>query len=135
MFLLGISVSKGLNARRLYTSFGVNGLSKVHAKVKFTIEEAMKTNRGSRGIDRGSRGIVYSFLNLGARWGWSSTSRPGRLTPGTHCTEGWVDSRAGLDWCGKSHPHRVRFPDRPARRQSLYRLSYPAHTCIILKPY
>jgi hypothetical protein len=28
---------------------------------------------------------------------------PGKR-PGTHCTEGWVDSRAGLDGCGKSRP-------------------------------
>ena len=33
--------------------------------------------------------------------------------------------RAGLDRCGKSRPHRdIRSPDRPARSQSLYRLSY-----------
>ena len=32
--------------------------------------------------------------------------------------------RAGLDWCGKSRPTGIRSPDRPARRQSLYRLSY-----------
>jgi hypothetical protein len=24
--------------------------------------------------------------------------------PGTRCVEGWVDLRAGLDECGKSHP-------------------------------
>ena len=35
--------------------------------------------------------------------------------------------RAGLDWCGKSRPTGIRSPDPPARRQSLYRLSYPAH--------
>ena len=35
--------------------------------------------------------------------------------------------RAGLDWCGKSRPTGIRSPDRPARRQSLYRLRYPAH--------
>ena len=28
---------------------------------------------------------------------------PGKR-PGTHCTEGWVSPRAGLDWCGKSPP-------------------------------
>jgi hypothetical protein len=27
-------------------------------------------------------------------------------TPGTHCIVGWVGPRAGLDWCGKSCPHR-----------------------------
>ena len=34
--------------------------------------------------------------------------------------------RAGLDECGKSrHPTGIRSPDRPARSESLYRLSYP----------
>jgi len=38
-----------------------------------------------------------------------------------------VGLRAGLDWCGKSRPTGNRSPDRPARRQSLYRLRYQAH--------
>ena len=50
-----------------------------------------------------------------------------RERPGTHCTGGWVGLRAGVDWCGKSRPTGIRSPDSPARRQSLYRLSYPAH--------
>jgi len=29
-----------------------------------------------------------------------------------------VGLRAGLDWCGKSHPTGIRSPDRPAHRQS-----------------
>ena len=32
--------------------------------------------------------------------------------------------RAGLDKCGISRPHRDSIPGRPARSQSLYRLSY-----------
>ena len=40
--------------------------------------------------------------------------------------------RAGLDWCGKSRPTGIRSPDRPARRQSLYRLRDPAHYYIII---
>jgi hypothetical protein len=48
---------------------------------------------------------------------------------GTHCTGGWVGLRAGRDRCGKSPPTGIRSPDRPARRQSLYRLRYPAHPC------
>jgi len=36
-----------------------------------------------------------------------------------------VDPRAGLDGCGKSRPHRDSIPDRPARSESLYQLSYP----------
>jgi len=39
-----------------------------------------------------------------------------------------VGLRAGLDRCGKSRPTGIRFPDRPARRQSLYRLSYRAYS-------
>jgi len=50
-----------------------------------------------------------------------------RERPGTYCTGGWVGLRAGLDWCGESRPTGIRSPDRPARRQSLYRLRYPAH--------
>ena len=50
-----------------------------------------------------------------------------RERPGTHCTGGWVGLRAGLDWCGKYRPTGIRSPDRPARRQSLYRLHYPAY--------
>jgi hypothetical protein len=33
---------------------------------------------------------------------------------------------------GKSHPHQDSIPDLPARSQSLYRLSYPAHPIIII---
>ena len=51
-----------------------------------------------------------------------------RERPGTHFKGGWVDPKAGLDRCGKSRPHRDSIPDRPARSQSLYRLSYAAHS-------
>ena len=35
---------------------------------------------------------------------------------------------SGPVWTGgKSRPHRDSIPDRPARSQSLYRLSYAAH--------
>ena len=33
---------------------------------------------------------------------------------------------------GKSRPHRDSISDRPARSQSLYRLSYPAHRCVVV---
>jgi hypothetical protein len=60
-----------------------------------------------------------------------SVPRPGclypRERPGTHCTGCWVGPRAGLDR-GKSRPHRYSIPDRPSRSQSLYRLSYRAHS-------
>ena len=56
------------------------------------------------------------------------------LTPGKDMVpivqeNGWAP---GLVWTGAENlaPTRIRSPDRPARRQSLYRLSYPAHTVI-----
>jgi hypothetical protein len=33
-----------------------------------------------------------------------------REGPVNHCMGGWVDSRAGLDRCGKSRPHRDSIP-------------------------
>jgi hypothetical protein len=39
-------------------------------------------------------------------WVVNATPRPPypRERQGTHCIGGWVDLRAGLDWCGKSRP-------------------------------
>ena len=62
----------------------------------------------------------------------SSTPRS-HFTPGKDPVSivqeaGWAP---GLVWTGEiSRPHRDSIPDHPARSQSLYRLSYPAHTCI-----
>jgi hypothetical protein len=41
-----------------------------------------------------------------------------------------VGPRAGVDVCENLAPTGIRSPDRPARSQSLYRLSYPAHLVI-----
>ena len=50
---------------------------------------------------------------------------PGKRS-GIHCIGGWVGPRTGLAVCGKSRPPTgIRSPDRPARTESLYRLSYP----------
>jgi hypothetical protein len=46
--------------------------------------------------------------------GWVVNTMPRPLyfwgEPGTHCTGGWVDLRAGLDGCGKPRPHRDSIP-------------------------
>ena len=47
------------------------------------------------------------------------------MKAGAHCRGGWVGSRADLDGCRKSRPTGIRSPNRPARNESLYRLSYP----------
>ena len=82
------------------------------------------------------RGIALLFHDRGTRRGWvaSSTPRP-HFTPGKEPVPilqgaGWAP---GPVWMGgKSRPHRDSIPARPVRSQSLYRLSYPAHSKIII---
>ena len=89
------------------------GSTVVKVMVKFTLNRP----RGPRG---GVDVKLYSFFNLGARWGgwWP---RPGRFTPGespsTYRIGGWVVPKAGVDEYGKSLSV-VRNPDRPARSES-----------------
>ena len=75
---------------------------------------------------------LYSIFDLGTRRGWgvSVTPRP-HLNPGKDLIPivqeaGWA---SGPVWTGAENlaPTGIRSPDRPARRQSLYRLRYPAH--------
>jgi hypothetical protein len=80
----------------------------------------MQTQTGST---RYNSTLSLSFTLHGGGW---STPRPGRFTPGAHCRGGWVGPRAGLAGCGKSPPPSgIRYPDRPARSESVYRQSYP----------
>ena len=97
----------------------------------------VKWSRSRPGLaQRVGRGIALLFLDRGTRRGWvvSSTPRP-HFTPGKDLVPilqeaGWVP---GPVWTGgKSRPHRDSIPDRPARSQSLYRLSYPAHIYIYI---
>jgi hypothetical protein len=100
----------------------------LQVKVMFTLLPAMKAQRRIR-----STALPFLQPQLWMGGGWS-TPRAGPLyngyplcfsRAGTHSTEGWMGSRAGLDRCGKSAPlPRIQSLDRLARRQSLYRLSY-----------
>ena len=71
-------------------------------------------------------------MNNGTRRGWGVSVTPWPLfTPGKDPVPivqeaGWSP---GPVWTGAENlaPTRIRSPDRPARSQSLYRLSYPAH--------
>ena len=69
----------------------------------------------------------------GGEW---SAARPGpQFTPGKEPVPILQEARwAPVPvWTGrKSRPHRDSIPDRPARSQSLYRLSYPAHVYTII---
>jgi hypothetical protein len=73
----------------------------------------------------------YSFITTTLEVGERSRSSYGRSlspeSPGTHCTEGSVGPKAGLDKCENLASTGIRSPDRPVHSQSLYRLSYPSH--------
>ena len=97
----------------------------------------VKRSRRRPGVaQRVGRGIALLFHDRGTRRGWvvSSTPRP-HFTPGKDQVpilqeDGWAP---GPVWMGgKSRPRRDLILDRPARSQSLYWLSYPAHIqCIV----
>jgi len=104
-------------------------IKKVKVKVKWS--------RHRPGVaQRVGRSIALLFHDRGTRRWWvvSSTPRP-HFTPGKDSVPilqetGWAP---GPVWTGgKSRPHRDSILNNPARSQSLYRLSYPAHLCTIL---
>jgi len=81
---------------------------------------------------RVGKGIALLFHDRGTRRAWvvSSTPRP-HSTPGKDPVPilqeaGWAPESVWMG--GKSRPQRDSIPDRLIRSQSLYRLSYPAHT-------
>jgi len=90
----------------------------------------VKWSRYRPGVaQRVGRGIALLFHDRGTRRWWvvSSTRRP--FTPGKDTVPilqeaGWAP---GPVWAeGKYHSDRDLIPDRPARSQSLYRMSYRA---------
>jgi len=100
----------------------------------------VKWSRYSPGVaQRVGRGIAVLFHDRGTRRVWvvRSTPRP-HFTPGKVLVPilqeaGWAIKPV---WTGgKSRPNRDSIPDRPARSQSLYRLSYPAHIHIYIYIY
>ena len=100
------------------------------AKTECICVQALRLCTG-RTAHRGSRGIALPFHD-GTRKGWvvSVTPRPlstpGKVPVPIVQEAGWAP---GPVWTGAENlvPTGIRSPDRPARSQSLYRLSYPAH--------
>ena len=97
----------------------------VKVKVKFNLEQATKAHRGSRssilsltsaldGVD----GQCHAPAAL------PSGKRPGSHLVATLQEAGWAP---GPVWIGAENlaSTGIPFPDRPARSESLYRLSYP----------
>jgi len=93
-------------------------------KVKFTLERATKTQRGSKGI-------AVLFLNLAARWGWVMNATLPSLyalvrDPVPIVMEaGWIPGPARMGTKNPA-PTGIRSPDRPVCSESLYRLHYPS---------
>ena len=91
-------------------------------KVKFTLEQALKAQRGSRGRP-------CSFCILDTRWGGGLTPRACRFTPGKDNSvpivqdAGWA---TGQVWAGVENlaPTGIRSPYSPACCKLLYRLCY-----------
>jgi len=98
-------------------------------RVKCTLLQALRLCTG-RMVHRGSRGIALLFFDhgTGRGWGVSVTPRP-LFTPGNtryplYRRLGGPQGRSG-QVRKISPPTGIRSSDRPARSQSLYRLSYP----------
>ena len=100
-------------------------------KVKVTLVQALRLCKGCTALGR-SRGIALTFHDNSTRRGWgvSVTPRP-LFTPGKDPVPivqeaGWAPEPV---WTGAENlaSTGIRSPDRPARSQSLYRLSYPVH--------
>jgi len=104
----------------------------VKKKVKCTLVQALRLCTG-RTAHRESRGIALLFHDHGTRRGWGVSVTPGRsLPPGKtqyplYRRLGGPQGRSGQVRKILPPPTGIRSPDRPARSQSLYRLSYPAH--------
>jgi hypothetical protein len=99
----------------------VKGKGKVHPKTG---------HEGPKGEQRYSSTLSLTSALDGDRW---SSPRPGRFVLGkesapTVLEAGWAP---GPVWTGTENlaPTEIRFPDCPARSQSLHRLRYPGHLC------
>jgi hypothetical protein len=99
----------------------------IESKLRFRVQsKSLPYNRPRR-----SRGGVevwlYSFVTSALEGGGWPVPLPGRFTSGKDPVPigqeaGWAPERT----CAKNlAPTEFRSPDRPARNQSLYRLSYP----------
>ena len=109
-----------------------NVKSRNHADFLCQKSKKLKWSRYRPGVaQRVGTGIALLFHDCGTRRGWVVSSRPRPyFTP----VKDPVPILQGAGWTpgpvstsGKFRPHRDSIPDRPARSQSLYRLSYRAH--------
>ena len=107
----------------------------LHAQTNKLRPQFILVGRGHPGVaQRVGRGIALLFHDRSTRKGWvvSSTPRPhftAEKDPVSTLQEtGWAPGPVWTD--GKYCPHRDSIPDRPARSQSLYRLSHRVHVAL-----
>jgi hypothetical protein len=74
----------------------------VKVKVKFTLEQATKAQRGEYRYSS-TLSLTSKLDGVGGQSQAPSTLPP-RKRPGIHCIGGWVGPRADLDGYGKSRP-------------------------------
>ena len=100
---------------------GVSFWGCTQVTVKFTLEQTTMAQKWSRGT------AVLFFLTLALDGVGGQRHVPAALPLGkTRYPLYRVRPRAGLDGCGKPRPPTgIRSSDRPARSESIYRLSYP----------
>ena len=87
---------------------------------------------------RVGRGTALLYHDHGTRRGSGQQHAPAALYPRKDPVPILQEAvwAPGPVWTGgKSRPHRDSIPDRPARSQSLYRLSYRARIILILQYY
>jgi hypothetical protein len=101
-----------------------NGCTNAHVTIKKVKQSRYRPEQALR-VDRG---IALHPRDLSARRNVWSASHPGRFTPAKDPVPivqeaGWAP---GPVWTFMKNlaPTRIRSPDRPARSQPLYRLSY-----------
>jgi hypothetical protein len=97
-------------------------LLKMKVKVKFSIEQTTTAQRGTRCTD-------LHFLNLGAKWRWSTPNPKHVERPGTLCIGGWW--APGPVWTGAENlgPYHNRLHgDRNC-------ISQAAERCLTAEPW
>jgi len=128
----GLYVNEKFNSNCISWDRTSDLLTSISTKVKCTLVQALRLCTG-RTAHKGSRGIALLFFDHDTRRGWvvSDTPQP-FFTPWKDPVPILLEARwaPGPVWTGEENltPTGIRSPDRLARSQSLYRLSYPAHT-------
>jgi len=88
--------------------------------VKFILEQSTEAQRGNNSVITLLSLYPQCQLGVGGQRHAPAALPPGKR-PGTHCIGGWVGSRAGMDWCGKSRPPPGFDPRTVQPVASLYR--------------